>query len=70
MIDYCVSEIVFVLGEIDCREGILLAVERDRYRSVEEGMVATTKIFATLIKQLINQRKIIPIIHPVLPMVS
>lgn len=34
-----------MMGEIDCREGILIAVERDRYDSVEEGMKSTIDVF-------------------------
>ena len=25
------ADVVFIFGEIDCREGILVAVEKDRY---------------------------------------
>lgn len=30
------STVIFGFGEIDCREGILLAVARDRYADLEE----------------------------------
>ena len=30
--------------EIDCREGLLLAFEKDRYDSVEHGMEATIQV--------------------------
>lgn len=39
------SAVIFVFGEIDCREGILVAVEKMRYASVEEGMEHTVGIF-------------------------
>ena len=34
----CDSQVVFMFGEIDCREGILVAVSKMKYESVEEGM--------------------------------
>lgn len=39
------SAVVFVLGEIDCREGILVAVEKLRYETPEEGAEHTIGIF-------------------------
>lgn len=39
------SAVVFVLGEIDCREGILVAVEKLRYETAEEGAEHTIGIF-------------------------
>ena len=50
-------QVVFSVGEIDCREGLLMAVERDKYPSIEEGMVATVKIFANVLKDLIKKKK-------------
>lgn len=39
------SAVVFILGEIDCREGILVAVEKLRYETPEEGAEHTIGIF-------------------------
>lgn len=39
------SAVVFMFGEIDCREGILVAVEKLRYDTVQEGMDTTAGIF-------------------------
>ncbi len=39
------SAVVFILGEIDCREGILVAVEKLRYGTPEEGVEHTVRIF-------------------------
>jgi len=39
------SAVVFILGEIDCREGILVAVEKLRYETPEEGVEHTVRIF-------------------------
>jgi hypothetical protein len=32
---------LFLFGEIDCREGILMAVEKGRYKDAEEGVAVT-----------------------------
>ena len=50
-------QVVFLIGEIDCREGLLVAVERDVYRSIEEGMDATLDIFKDVLKAVIKKRK-------------
>ena len=52
------SQVLFVMGEIDCREGLLVALERDRYKNLHEGMINTIKIFITNLKTLINKKKI------------
>lgn len=39
------SAVVFVFGEIDCREGILVAVEKMRYDNIEQGVERTVAIF-------------------------
>jgi hypothetical protein len=61
---------MFIIGEIDCREGILLAVERDRYSSVQEGMRSTIAIFSKVLSGLVATKKIKAFVHPVLPMLK
>ena len=48
---------IFNIGEIDCREGLLVAIERDKYSSLEQGMTETVKIFCAVINDLIKKRK-------------
>jgi len=31
------ASVIFVLGEIDCREGILVAVEKLKYDTIDDG---------------------------------
>jgi len=64
------SDIMFIVGEIDCREGILVGVQRDSYDSIRQGMEATITHFAQVLPNLIKQRKMHITIHPVLPMLS
>ena len=40
------ATVLFVLGEIDCREGILVAVEKLRYPDVDAGIAATVREIA------------------------
>lgn len=48
---------VLILGEIDCRESMLQAVERDYYSSLEEAMTTTIKGFTQVLKELVAARK-------------
>ena len=64
------SDVMFIIGEIDCREGILLAVERDKYPSVHEGMRSTIAIFSKVLSGLVATKKINAFVHPVLPMLK
>jgi hypothetical protein len=50
-------QVIFVIGEIDCREGLLVAVERDRYASVSEGIDKTVDIFCNVLSKLLKTRK-------------
>ena len=62
------SDIMFVLGEIDCREGLLVAVEKDQYSSLSSGMHTTLKHFIDVLPPLFKQRKMGHVyVHPVLP---
>jgi len=64
------ADVVFIIGEIDCREGILLAVERDKYASIQEGMKHTVSIFTKVLSGLASTKKLQAWIHPVLPMLN
>ncbi|CAM9515637.1 unnamed protein product [Choristocarpus tenellus] len=61
---------MFIFGEIDCREGILLAVEKGRYETVEQGMEETVSIFIKVAKALVKNRGFRAFIHPVIPVLN
>jgi len=61
------SDVLMIFGEIDCREGILLAVEKGRYESVEEGIRKTLSVFFKKLKALLRSKKFRVFLHPVLP---
>lgn len=42
------------IGEIDCREGILSAVERDYYTDFDEAVRSTVGFFLPVLKELVN----------------
>lgn len=64
------ASVVFAFGEIDCREGILVAVEKDRYPDVDTGMRATIAIFMRALKRLVAARKFVAYVHPVVPVLD
>ena len=64
------AEVVMMIGEIDCREGIFTAIEKGYYESVEEGIKATVGVFISLLKELIQKKKFKIYIHPILPVLN
>ena len=54
---YIPMKVIFIIGEIDCREGLLVAVERDRYASLAEGMERTIDIFLAALVKIIAVKK-------------
>ncbi|KAK5575602.1 hypothetical protein RB653_006735 [Dictyostelium firmibasis] len=64
------SEIVFQFGEIDCREGIIVSVERCRYKDIEEGMNITIDYYISALKDLVDKYKYKIFIHPVVPVLN
>ena len=61
---------IFLIGEIDCREGLLLAVEKDVYPTVTAGMDRVIDIFADVLQKLIRDRKFRVLVHPVVPVLD
>ena len=61
---------IFVVGEIDCREGIFLAIEKCVYDNVEEGVRSTVRIFIDVIKELVEKRNLRVFIHPIMPVLD
>ena len=64
------SPVVFIFGEIDCREGLLVAVERMRYPDLEAGVAHTVKIYVDTLKGLAQARKLKVLVHPVPPVLN
>ena len=51
------SNVIFMFGEIDCREGLLVAVERCLYKDLEEGINTTVDIYIKTLKQVMKKYK-------------
>jgi len=64
------SSIIFLFGEIDCREGLVISVRKSRYKDLEEGAAATVNIYINALKQLQEQYEYKIYIHPVVPVID
>jgi len=64
------ATVLFVLGEIDCREGLLVAVEKDRYPDLETGMRATMAHFLTTLASLVEAKRWRVLVHPIVPVLD
>lgn len=58
-----------LFGEIDCREGLLLAVEKCKYDTIEEGISVTVDIYMCVLKRLLLKGFEL-FIHPVPPVLN
>jgi tetratricopeptide (TPR) repeat protein len=62
---------LLVLGEIDCREGLLVCIEKGRYASLEEGVAVVVKIFLDEVLALVRRKRLRRVlIHPVPPVLN
>ena len=59
-----------VFGEIDCREGILVAVERLMYRDLTEGIDVAQNHYLKMLKRLQKMREFQIFVHPVPPVMD
>jgi lysophospholipase L1-like esterase len=64
------SAIYTVFGEIDCREGILVAVERLQYRDLAEGIDVAQKHYLKMLQRLQKKREFQIFVHPVPPVMD
>ncbi|KAF0701144.1 Aste57867_8367 [Aphanomyces stellatus] len=64
------ADVVFLFGEIDCREGLLLAVEKCRYETLDEGMTKTISIFMDVLQTLVRDRGFRAYVHPIVPVLN
>jgi hypothetical protein len=64
------ARVVALVGEIDCREGILAGVARGRYGSIAEGAAHTASIYIDALRGLISRRGFTVYVHPVPPVLD
>jgi len=61
---------VFAFGEIDCREGIVRAVEKCSYDSVEECMKSLVEVYVKCLLDVQKKKKAKIFVHPVPPVLA
>eukprot|EP00878_Enallax_costatus_P021388 GHUV01022638.1.p1 GENE.GHUV01022638.1~~GHUV01022638.1.p1 ORF type:complete len:323 (+),score=102.04 GHUV01022638.1:87-971(+) len=59
------SDIVVVVGEIDCREGLLAAVEKLKHPCLQQAIEATVDKHISVLCQLVNDHGLTVYVHPV-----
>jgi len=64
------AEVIFLFGEIDCREGLLKAVEKCKYKDLEEAMLFTIEIYIKILTEIIDKYSFKIYIHPVIPVLN
>lgn len=64
------STVIVGFGEIDCREGLLLAVERDRYASAAEGAAAVVQLYLRVLEEAARLRHLVILVHPIVPVLE
>ena len=64
------ADVIMMFGEIDCREGILFAVEKCRYPTIEAGMQATIDIYLNKLLELQQDKHWTVYVHPALPILD
>jgi len=65
------ADCVFLFGEIDCREGLLVSVEKCRYKDVEEGVRVSVDIYIAKLLEVRKERKLGRMfVHPVPPVLD
>ncbi|GMH33936.1 hypothetical protein BSKO_01770 [Bryopsis sp. KO-2023] len=64
------AQVIMMFGEIDCRDGIMLAVEKCKYDSEAEAIETTVDIYIKLLLRLIRERHFEIFIHPISPVLD
>lgn len=66
------AEVLFVLGEVDCREGVLMALQQGRYhQSLDEAFTALVDIYIDILQQTAAKYRIAKLyIQPAPPVLN
>ena len=64
------ARVLFLFGEIDCREGIIRAVEKGRYTDIEQGVAVTIEYYMTALQQLHKDNDWNIFVQPVAPVLN
>ena len=61
------SPVIFNIGEIDCREGLLRAVDNCKYDTIGEAIEAAVEIYIAFLTEQQKERGFVVFVHPILP---
>lgn len=64
------STVIFNIGEIDCREGLLAAVDNCKYDTIVEAIVGVVETYIGFLKEQKEQRGFVTFVHPILPILK
>ena len=64
------SIVIYNIGEIDCREGLLRAVNSCKYDTVKEAIEAIVQIYVQFLQELKEHHGFVTFVHPVLPVLD
>ena len=59
--------VIFNIGEIDCREGLLRAVDNCKYDTIGEAIEAAVEIYIAFLTEQQKERGFVVFVHPILP---
>lgn len=64
------AQVIFNVGEIDAREGLLLAVEKGRYESLDQAAAVAVDVYAKAVQQYAAEKQLRAYIHPITPVLD
>lgn len=67
---YVCAQVIFMFGEIDCREGLLLAVDKLKYADMQEAMGVLADIYMEVLTRTVRERDLRIFVHPVPPVLN
>eukprot|EP00966_Prymnesium_polylepis_P332926 7388401-Prymnesium_polylepis.1 len=64
------ATVIFAFGQIDCREGLLVAVQRARYETVQQAIDVAVGLYIARLLELAAARQFRILVHPVPPVME
>ncbi|KAL0051898.1 hypothetical protein WJX82_004074 [Trebouxia sp. C0006] len=64
------AQVIFMFGEIDCREGLTMAVDKLKYETVDAAMDVLLHIYKDVLLQLVQDRGFEMFVHPIAPVLN
>ncbi|DBA71347.1 TPA: hypothetical protein ACH3X2_011156 [Trebouxia sp. C0005] len=64
------AQVIFMFGEIDCREGLTMAVDKLKYETVDDAMDVLLHIYKDVLLKLVQERGFEMFVHPIAPVLN